>query len=126
MTNRFLAASLTQVRLNARHGIPPMDAGCLREYCAANGTTPVQVREAEKQGRDLRASGARCMCPFCESNGLAIVGKERLRQHHAARRNAQLRTQGVDNYEERSRMIEREIDAWAAFQAVPVKVTRTA
>ena len=118
--------ALTQVRLDARHGIPPMDAGCLREYCAANGVTPVQVREAEQQGRDLRASGARCMCPFCESNANNIGAKERLRQHYAARRDAQLRAQGVDNHEERSRMIEREIDAGAAFQAGPVTVTRTA
>lgn len=116
--------ALTRVRLDARHGIPPMDADYLRGFCVANCLTPEQVRAAEREGRELLASGARCMCNFCEANSNALGGRERLRQHYAARRHADLEAQGK-GYPERVRLIEQEINAGAAFQSAPVTVIRT-
>lgn len=116
--------ALTRVRLDARHGIPPMDFSDLREFSAANCVTPDQVRAAEKEGRDLKASGARCLCSLCEANSNALGGRERLRQHYAARRHAELEAQGLD-YPERVRRIEEEINEGAAFQCASVTVTRT-
>lgn len=116
--------ALTRVRLDARHGIPPMDFSDLREFSAANCVTPDQVRAAEKEGRELRDSGARCLCSHCEANSNALGGRERLRQHYAARRHAELESQGLD-YLERVRLIDEEINTGAAFQCAPVTVTRT-
>ena len=120
----FADEALTRVRLDARHGIPPMDADYLRGFCVVNCVTPDQVRAAEKEGRDLKASGARCLCSFCEANSNALGGRERLRQHYAARRHTELEAQGLD-YPERVRRIEEEINAGAAFHCAPVAVTRT-
>lgn len=120
----FADEALTSVRLDARHGIPPMDADYLRGFCVANCVTPEQVRTAEQEGQDLRASGARCLCSLCEANSNDLGGRERLRQHYAARRHAELEAQGK-GYPERVRLIEEEINAGAAFQSAPVTVIRT-
>ena len=116
--------ALIRVRLDARHGIPPMDADYLRGFCVANCVTPEQVRTAEQEGRDLRASGVRCLCSYCEAKSDELGGRERLRQHYAARRHAELEAQGTA-YPERVRLIEEEINAGAAFQCAPVTVIRT-
>lgn len=120
----FMEEALAQIRLDARHGVPPMSLQELRDYCRGGAVAPDEVRAAEREGRELLASGRRCLCHLCEANAHAIGGKERLRQHYAARRHAQLQAQGVSSYEERRRTIEQEINAGAAFQAGPVQITR--
>ncbi|WCM88819.1 hypothetical protein [Acidovorax sp. NCPPB 3576] len=116
--------ALLEVRLDACHGMPPMDARALRFFCRQNVTSADAVRAAELQGRQDRATGVRCMCAFCEGNSNEIGGKERLRQHYAALRHAQLTAAGVDPAK-RSLLIEAEINNGAAFQIAPVTVTRT-
>lgn len=120
----FADEALTRVRLDARHGIPPMDDDYLRGFCVANCVTPEQVRTAEKQGRALRDSGTRCLCSHCEINSEVLTGRERLRHHYATRRHAELEPQGL-GYAERAHRIDEEINAGAAFQCAPVAVTRT-
>lgn len=115
---------LIGVRLDARHGLPPMAAGALRAFCHQNVTTAGAVRAAESLGRQDRADGVRCMCSYCEGASHDIGGRERLRQHYAARRHAELTAQGL-GLAERTRFIEEEINLGAAFQAGPVAVTRT-
>jgi len=120
----YQSDALTRVRLNARHGIPPLGDAELREFCAEHSVEAEAVRAAENEGQALRATGARCMCPYCESSAAAIDGRERLRHHYAARRRAELQAAGVADPAERERTIEREINDGAAFQQGPVTVIR--
>lgn len=64
--------ALLEVRLDACHGMPPMDARALRFFCRQNVTSADAVRAAELQGRQDRATGVRCMCAFCEGNSNEI------------------------------------------------------
>lgn len=114
---------LVRVRLDARHGLPPMTREGLAVFCGENAALPDEVRQAERDGRALLASGARCMCLNCEFTG--AIQHERLRTHYAARRHAQLQAVGIDCQAERQRLIQAEIDAGAALQAVPATITRT-
>lgn len=116
--------AITQVRLDSRHGIPPMDGVLLKWFCTQNGVTADDVRAAEKQGRALRDSGARCMCAYCEGHSSGIGGRERLRHHYAASRNSTLEAQGIADPVERARIIEEEINSGAALQQGPITVTR--
>lgn len=120
------AEALTHARLNARHGLPPMSPQELEAYCRNNIVEPEAVRMAEKEGRDLRASGARCLCPYCECNGDAIGKRERLRHEYEARRHIELQVAGVAAPNKRWRIISTELDAGAALQQGPVNVTRSA
>ncbi|MDZ7863358.1 hypothetical protein [Acidovorax sp.] len=117
--------ALRRARLDARHELEPLDLQELQAYCRRNVVSADQVREAERQGRDLLASGARCMCPSCEVDLQALDHKERLRIHYAARRHTQLQAQGIDDHAARARTIQAEIDAGAALQSAPIQITRT-
>lgn len=119
-----LTDPLIGIRLDARHGMPPLTSGALRAFCLQNVTNADAVRAAELQGRQDRAAGVRCMCAYCEGNSNEIGGRERLRQHYAARRQAELTAQGMASAE-RTRVIDEEINRGAAFQAGPAMVTRT-
>lgn len=114
---------LVRVRLDARHGLPPLTRDVLAVFCHENALLPDEVRQAERDGRALLASGARCMCLTCEFAEAAR--HERLRTHYAARRHTQLEAMGIDCRPERQRLIQAEIDAGAALQAVPATITRT-
>lgn len=120
-----MSEPIVRVRLDARHGIPPMSLRDLLAFCRENAVGADAVRAAEKEGLALRNAGQRCLCPYCEANSNTIGGKERLRQHYVARRHAQLQAEGIDSYESREQTIQQEINAGAAFQAGPVQVTRT-
>ena len=83
------------------------------------------MRAAERQGRELRAKGVPCMCSYCGFGGNGqIEDRERIRIDYAAARREQLATAGMP-YDEREQTIQAEIDAGAAFQALPITVKRS-
>lgn len=118
--------ALLQVRQDARHGHNSLTEGWIRRICRANGLQPHQVRAAERQGRELRAKGVPCMCSHCGfgRNG-QIEDRERIRIDYAAARREQLAAAGMP-YDEREQTIQTEIDAGAAFQALPISIKRSA
>jgi len=117
--------ALLQVRQDARHGHSSLTEGWIRRICRANGLQPHQVRAAERQGRELRAKGVPCMCSYCGFGGNGqIEDRERIRIDYAAARREQLATAGMP-YDEREQTIQAEIDAGAAFQALPITVKRS-
>lgn len=117
--------ALLQVRQDARHGHNSLTEGWIRRICRANGLQPHQVRAAERQGRELRAKGVPCMCSHCGFGGNGqIEDRERIRIDYAAARREQLAAAGMP-YDEREQTIQTEIDAGAAFQALPITVKRS-
>lgn len=117
--------ALLQVRQDARHGHSSLTEGWIRRLCRANGLQPHQVRAAERQGRELRAKGVPCMCSHCGFGGNGqIEDRERIRIDYAAARREQLAAAGM-SYDEREQTIQAEIDAGAAFQALPITVKRS-
>lgn len=117
--------ALLQVRLDARHGHGRLSEGWIRHICRENGLQPGQVRAAWRQGRELRAKGVPCMCSHCGFNGNGqIEDRELVRQAYAAGRREQLIAAGM-NPAEREKTIQAEIDAGAAFQALPLTVKRS-
>lgn len=117
--------ALLQVRQDARHGHNSLTEGWIRRICRANGLQPHQVRAAERQGRELRAKGVPCMCSHCGFGGNGqIEDRERIRIDYAAARREQLAAAGM-SYDEREQTIQAEIDAGAAFQALPITVKRS-
>ncbi|KFJ11341.1 hypothetical protein DR66_2552 [Delftia acidovorans] len=118
--------ALLQVRQDARHGHNSLTEGWIRRICRANGLQPHQVRAAERQGRELRAKGVPCMCSHCGFGGNGqIEDRERIRIDYAAARREQLAAAGMP-YDEREQTIQTEIDAGAAFQALPISIKRSA
>lgn len=116
--------ALLQVRLDARHGYSQLSNGWIRRICRESGLKPGQVRAAWRQGRELRAKGVPCMCSHCGFGGNAqIEGRELVRQAYAASRREQLIAAGMDAAE-REKTIKTEIDAGAAFQALPISIQR--
>ncbi|WP_428144090.1 hypothetical protein [Delftia acidovorans] len=117
--------ALLQVRQDARHGHSSLTEGWIRRFCRANGLQPHQVRAAERQGRELRAKGVPCMCSHCGFGGNGqIEDRERIRIDYAAARREQLAAAGMP-YDEREQTIQTEIDAGAAFQALPITIKRS-
>lgn len=117
--------ALLKVRQDARHGHSRLSHGWIRQICQENGLEPHQVRAAERQGRDLRAKGVPCMCSRCGFGGNGqIQDRERVRIDYATARREQLAAAGVP-YDEREKTIQAEIDAGAAFQALPITVKRS-
>lgn len=117
--------ALLQVRQDARHGHGSLTEDWIRRLCRANGLQPRQVRAAERQGRELRAKGVPCMCSYCGFGGNGqIEDRERVRIDYAAARREQLAAAGM-SYDEREQTIQAEIDAGAAFQALPITVKRS-
>lgn len=117
--------ALLQVRQDARHGHSSLTEGWIRLICRANGLQPHQVRAAERQGRELRAKGVPCMCSHCGFGGNGLIeDRERIRIDYAAARREQLAAAGV-SHDEREKTIQAEIDAGAAFQALPITVKRS-
>lgn len=117
--------ALLQVRQDARHGHSSLTEGWIRRICRDNGLQPHQVRAAERQGRELRAKGVPCMCSYCGFGGNGqIEDRERIRIDYAAARRKQLAAAGM-SYDEREQTIQAEIDAGAAFQALPITVKRS-
>ncbi|WP_416820264.1 hypothetical protein [Delftia tsuruhatensis] len=117
--------ALLQVRQDARHGHSSLADGWVRRICRDNGLQPYQVRAAERQGRELRAKGVPCMCSHCGFGGNGqIEDRERIRIDYAAARREQLAAAGV-SHDEREKTIQAEIDAGAAFQALPITVKRS-
>lgn len=118
--------ALLQVRRDARHGHSSLTEGWIRRICRANGLQPHQVRAAERQGRELRAKGVPCMCSHCGFGGNGqIEDRERIRIDYAAARRKQLAAAGMSDAE-REQTIQAEIDAGAAFQALPITIKRSA
>ncbi|WP_447915956.1 hypothetical protein [Delftia acidovorans] len=118
--------ALLQVRQDARHGHNSLTEGWIRRICRANGLQPHQVHAAERQGRELRAKGVPCMCSHCGFGGNGqIEDRERIRIDYAAARREQLAAAGMP-YDEREQTIQTEIDAGAAFQALPISIKRSA
>lgn len=116
--------ALLQVRQDARHGHSSLADGWVRRICRDNGLQPYQVRAAERQGRELRAKGVPCMCSHCGFGGNGqIEDRELVRQAYAAARREQLIAAGVPP-EVREQTIQAEIDAGAAFQALPLSIQR--
>ncbi len=121
---RLRNEALLKVRLDARHGHSTLTDGWIRRICHENGLHPHQVRAAERQGRELRAKGVPCMCSHCGFGGNGqIEDRERVRIDYAAARREQLAAAGVP-YDEREQTIQAEIDAGAAFQALPISIQR--
>lgn len=117
--------ALLQVRQDARHGQSSLTEGWIRRICRDNGLQPHQVRAAERQGRELRAKGVPCMCSHCGFGGNGqIEDRERIRIDYAAARREQLAAAGMP-YDDREQTIQAEIDAGAAFQALPITVKRS-
>ncbi|KEH14053.1 hypothetical protein GY15_08965 [Delftia sp. 670] len=117
--------ALLKVRQDARHGHNSLTEGWIRRICRANGLQPHQVRAAERQGRELRAKGVPCMCSYCGFGGNGqIEDRERIRIDYAAARREQLIAAGVPP-EVREQTIQAEIDAGAAFQALPITIKRS-
>ena len=117
--------ALLQVRQDARHGHSSLADGWVRRICRDNGLQPYQVRAAERQGRELRAKGVPCMCSHCGFGGNGqIEDRELVRQAYAAGRREQLIAAGVPP-EVREQTIQAEIDAGAAFQALPITIKRS-
>ena len=117
--------TLLQVRLEARHGYSRLSEGWIQHLCRENGLKPGQVRAAWRQGRELRSKGVPCMCSHCGFGGNGqIQDRERIRIDYAAARREQLAAAGV-SHDERERTIQAEIDAGAAFQALPITIKRS-
>lgn len=117
--------ALLQVRLDARHGYVRLSEGWIQHICRENGLKPHQVRAAWRQGRELRAKGVPCMCSHCGFGGNGqIEDRERIRIDYAVARREQLIAAGVPP-EVREQTIQAEIDAGAAFQALPITVKRS-
>lgn len=117
--------ALLQVRLDARHGYVRLSEGWIQHICRENGLKPHQVRAAWRQGRELRAKGVPCICSHCGFGGNGqIEDRERVRIDYANARREQLAAAGVP-YDEREQTIQAEIDAGAAFQALPITIKRS-
>lgn len=117
--------ALLQVRQDARHGHSSLTEGWMRRICRANSLQPHQVRAAERQGRELRAKGVPCMCSHCGFGGNGqIEDRVRIRIDYANARREQLAAAGMSDAE-REQTIQAEIDAGAAFQALPTTVKRS-
>lgn len=117
--------ALLKVRQDARHGHRRLSHDWIRQICQENGLEPHQVRAAERQGRELSAKGVPCMCSHCGFGGNGqIQDRELVRQEYAAGRREQLIAAGVPP-EVREKTIQAEIDAGAAFQALPITIKRS-
>lgn len=117
--------ALLKVRLDARHGRSGFTEGWIRYICRENFLKPSEVRAAWRQGRELRARGVPCMCSHCGFGGNGqIEDRERIRIDYAAARREQLAAAGMP-YDEREKTIQAEIDAGAAFQALPISIKRS-
>ncbi|QPS76366.1 hypothetical protein [Delftia acidovorans] len=117
--------ALLKVRLDARHGRSGFTEGWIRYICRENFLKPSEVRSAWRQGRELRAKGVPCMCSHCGFGGNGqIEDRELVRQAYAAARREQLIAAGVPP-EVREQTIQAEIDAGAAFQALPITIKRS-
>lgn len=117
--------ALLQVRQDARHGHSRLSHGWIRQIYQENGLEPGQVRAAWRQGRELRAKGVPCMCSHCGFGGNGqIEDRELVRQAYAERRREQLMAAGMGPAE-REKTIQAEIDAGAAFQALPITIKRS-
>lgn len=112
-----------QIRLDARHGGPPMSDQELREFSRRTFVDPSEVRTAEREGRELRASGARCNCVRCQPDPLN--DRERIRHNYAERRREEIEASGITDPAKRERIIKAELSAGGAFQDAPVTITRT-
>lgn len=117
------ASLIHYIRILARHGLPPMNEEDVIAFSRRNHVHPEAVRAAEKEGRELRAAGARCTCVQCQPDPLN--DRERKRRDYAERRRTELEASGVADASQRERLIDAELDAGAAMQAESVTVTRT-
>lgn len=117
------ASLIHQARISAWHGQPPMSEQDLKDFCRRTYADPDEIRRAELEGRQLRASGARCTCSQCTPDPLGE--RDRIRVEYANRRRSELEAVGVTDRVKRDQIIDAELLAGAAFQERPVTVTRT-
>ena len=116
------ASLIHQVRISAWHGQPPMSEQDLKDFCRRTYADPAEIRWAELEGRELRASGARCTCSQCMPDPLGE--RDRIRVEYANRRRSELEAAGITDRVKREQIIDTELLTGAAFQARPVTVTR--
>lgn len=117
------ASFIHQVRIWAWHGLPPMPEQEVKDLSRRIYADPDEIRRAEQEGRELRASGARCTCSQCMPDPLGE--RDRIRVEYAERRRSELEAAGVTDRAKREQIIDTELQAGAAFQERPVTVTRT-